>query len=159
MNNMYCIGKLAGPVGLKGEIKVVSDSNHQDKIFKIGMAIYIESKKYIIKTSRLFKNNYIISFEDYEDINKINHLLHHDIYINKEDLHLDNNEYLYAELLTCKVIDNDEELGNVDEILISKNSFLIKCHNLIIPMIDNYLDYIDLEHKIIYVKNSKELKI
>ena len=159
MNDLISIGFISGPVGLKGELKVISQERFLDRIFKTGNIIYIDNIAYIIETARLFKGNYIISLESYENINLIYLFLNKDIYIKKEDSLLNENEYLYSELFGFKIIDNQEEIGIVKEILLNKNNSFIKCDRLIIPLIDKYLVKIDLKNKVIYVKNSKELML
>lgn len=159
MNDLIKIGIISGPVGLKGELKIISQERFQDRLFKVGNRIYINNKEYIIKTSRLFKNNYIISLEGYESINLIDDFLNQEIFIKKSDSFLKKNEYLYSELFGFKIVDNQEEIGIVKEILLNKNNAFIKCNKLIIPLIDKYLELVDLDNKIIYVKNSKELML
>ena len=158
MNNIW-IGSTAGPVGLKGEIKIITDINHQDKIFKINNNLIINDNPYTIKTLRFFKNHYIISFQGYEDINKINDLLHQDVYVNKDHLSLLTNEFLYTEIIGFTIMDNQEKIGIVKNILLNKKNYFIQDDRLIIPMIDKYLVNVDLKNRIINVQNSKELSI
>lgn len=157
MDKLISIGFITGPFGLKGELKIISDENHLDKIFKIGNALYIDNNKYIIKTYRLQKNHHLVSFDGFEDINKIENLIKKNVYINKEDLSLENNEYLYIELYDLDIIDNNEIIGKVEEILFNKTTTFIKSGNLIIPMIPKYFDKVDLKNKKVYVKDTKEL--
>ena len=41
------IGYITGPFGLKGEVKILSETNHKNDIFKVGNSLYIDNKKYI----------------------------------------------------------------------------------------------------------------
>ena len=157
MNDLIKIGIISGPVGLKGELKIISQERFQDRLFKVGNRIYINENVYIIKTSRRFKNNFIISFEGYENINLVNDLLHKNISIKKSECQINDNEYLYSELFGFKIVDNQKEIGIIEEILLNKNNAFIKCGKLIIPLVDKYLEKIDTNNKVIYVKNSKEL--
>ena len=50
MNDLIKIGIISGPVGLKGELKIISQERFQDRLFKVGNRIYINNKEYIIKT-------------------------------------------------------------------------------------------------------------
>jgi 16S rRNA processing protein RimM len=136
MNNLVWVGSSAGPVGLKGEIKIITDINHQDKIFKVNNKLWINNVSYIIKTVREFKHNYIVSFEQFDDINQIDLLLHQDIFMNKEDIGLDKNEFLFSEIINFAIIDNQKKIGVVKEILLNKKDYFIKDGSLIIPMID-----------------------
>ena len=159
MNDLIWLGKTAGPVGLKGEIKFISDNNHLDKLLTPTSILYIENKEYVIKTSRVFKNNYIISFDNYESINLIDSLLNKDVYIKRVDTNLSSDEFLYSELLNYSVYEDDKLLGKVEEILLNKNSILIKCDGIIIPLIDKYVDHIDNNQLKVFIKDIKELRI
>lgn len=157
MDEIFYIGFISGPFGIKGEVKLISDTNFSDKVFKVGNNLYIDDKPYKISNYHIHKNNHLITFEGYEDINKINDLIKKDVYINIKEIDLEDNEYLYIELLGYKIIDDNKELGTVEDILLSKKDFYVKCGNLIIPMIPKYLDRVDKVNKIVYVKNSGEL--
>ncbi|MBE6156064.1 MAG: 16S rRNA processing protein RimM [Firmicutes bacterium] len=156
MNDLVYIGFITGPFGLKGELKLSSDSNHLDKIFREGNKFYIDNQEYVLKKYH-FHKTHLVTFAGYDDINKINDFLKKEVYISKKDLHLQPGEYLYVELLGCKIIDSGKELGIVEDLLCSKNGIFIKCGNLIIPLIDKYLEKVDTSAKIIYVKGSGEL--
>lgn len=157
MDKIY-VGFLSSPFGLKGEIKVLSDSNFQERIFKKGSKLYINEKKYIINSSKIIKKNYVIAFEGYDDINQIDFLLKNDIYINKEDYDFKDNEFLYIELLDMQ-IDSDMGQFSIDDILLGKKEVFFKCGNLIIPYNEKYIVRIDKASKIIYAKNVGDLRI
>ena len=60
------IGKIVGTHGLKGELKIRSNSDFSDKRFKKGNEIIIRYQNqdlvYKIITSRIHKGNYLVSF-------------------------------------------------------------------------------------------------
>lgn len=158
MNDLVYVGYITGPFGLKGEVKVSSDSNHLDKIFKVGNVLNIDNQEYIIKKYH-FHKTHLLTFEGYEDINKIEELLKKEVFIKRSDIALKNDEYLYADLLNCMIVDNEKEIGTVEDLLYNKNTVFIKSGNLIIPIIDKYFERVDIEKKIIYVKESEELML
>ena len=156
MNDLVYVGYISGPFGLKGQLKVITDSNHLDKIFVVKNTLYIDNNPYQIKSYQ-FHKHHSITFEGYEDINQVDNLIKKDVYIKRCDLNLGINEYLLNDLLGCKIIDNNKEIGNVEDVLLSKHTYFIKSGELIIPMIDKYIERVDTKDKIIYVKGSKEL--
>lgn len=159
MNDLVYIGYLSMPFGLKGEIKLLSDENHLDKIIKVNQVCTINKKEYIIKNVRYFKNHYFIVFDGYDDINLIDNIIKNDLYISRNNIILKDDEYLYSDLLNCMIYDNDEKIGFVDDILINKKYTYIKSANLIIPLIDKYIIKVDIIKKIIYCKNVGELRL
>ena len=158
MNDLIKVGFLSSPFGLKGEIKIISNLNHLDKILAVGNSLIIDNGTYIIKSSRLHKNNYIISFDNYQDINLIDNLLKKDFYIERSTIELQSDEYLYSDLYNCSFIGDDYK-GTVSDVLISKNCTFVKVDNIIIPLIDKYIKNIDTQKKIIYAKAIGELRL
>lgn len=156
MDRIY-IGYISSYFGLKGEVKVISDTNIKEKVFRPGNTLYIDDKEYVISSSKLV-NKIIIGFEGYDDINKINDIIKKDIYVTRESINLKEDDYLLSELLGMDVIDG-ESLGKVDNILLSKKSNYIKVGEMIIPLSKPYLEKVDVINKRIYIKGSKELKI
>jgi len=158
MNNLVYVGYISGPFGIKGELKIISDSNHLDKIFKEGNNLIIDNNEYqIIKYH--FHKHHLVTFEGFEDINLINDLVKKDVYIKRESINLNDGEYLYADLIGCKIVDDGKKIGVVTDLLYNKKNIYIKSNNLIIPLVSKYFEKLDFENKIVYVKASKELML
>ena len=158
MNDLVYIGYITGPFGLKGELKVLSESNHLDKIFKEGNILYIDNNKYVLKKYH-FHKNHLLTFDGYEDINKINDLLKKDIYISRSNLNLEDGEYLYIDLLGCQILADGQSFGVVEELLSNKNTIFLKSGNLIVPINEKYIEKVDTKEKIVYGKSIKELQL
>lgn len=155
-NNIY-IGYLSGPFGIKGEVKLLYENNHFDKVLKKGNKLLINNEPYVIKSVRNHKNNYLVLFEGFEDINLIDGLLKKDVYIKRDDVLLAKDEFFYSDLYDCAIICNTEKIGVVQDVLYNKQGIFIKDGTLIIPLVPKYFDFVDIEAKIIYVKDCKEL--
>ena len=76
------------------------------------------------------------------------------------DLHLEENEFLYKDLINSDVIDNDgSNLGKIIEARQGVN-LLIKVKGskeFYIPYVDEYIIKFDLNNKKLYTKNAKDL--
>ena len=76
------------------------------------------------------------------------------------DLHLEENEFLYKDLISSDVIDNDgSNLGKIIEVEQGVN-LLIKVKGskeFYIPYVDEYIINFDLNNKKLYTKNAKDL--
>ena len=76
------------------------------------------------------------------------------------DLHLEENEFLYKDLISSDVIDNDgSNLGKIIEARQGVN-LLIKVKGskeFYIPYVDEYIISFDLNNKKLYTKNAKDL--
>ena len=160
MNEMIYIGKTVSTFGIKGELKVISDFEYCDKAYKVGNKVLINNIEHIISSIRYHKNYVLLKIDNLNNINDILKYVGFNIYIKRIDLGLKEDEYLYKDLINSEVIDDDNtKLGKVIEIL-NGNNVLIKVKGtkeFFIPLIANYVSKFDLNKKILYTKNAKEL--
>ena len=153
------IGKIVNTHGLKGEVRILSSFKYKDKVFKKGMKIYIGKNKLCeeINTYRYHKIFDMITMNGYSDINEILKYKGEYVFVNKEDIKLNDNEYLDEDLIGLKVYVEDRLLGevrridkhSVNEILVIKNEE----KNYLVPYNFDIIISIDLEKREMYVKN------
>lgn len=160
MNEMIYIGKTVSTFGIKGELKVISDFEYCDRAYQVNKKILINNIEHVISGIRYHKNYVLLKIDNLNNINDILKYVGFNIYIKRIDLGLKGCEYLYKDLINSEVIDDDNtKLGKVIEIL-NGNNVLIKVKGskeFLIPLIDNYISKFDLNKKILYTKNAKEL--
>lgn len=160
MNEMIYIGKTVSTFGIKGELKVISDFEYCDKAYKVGNKVLINNIEHIISSIRYHKNYVLLKIDNLNNINDILKYVGFNIYIKRLDLNLSKDEFLYKDLINSEVIDEDDtKLGKVIEVVKGIN-VLIKVKGtkeFYIPLIDNYVKKFDLDKKILYTKNAKEL--
>ncbi len=160
MNEMIYIGKTVSTFGIKGELKVISDFEKCDKAYKIGNKILINNIEHVISGIRYHKNYILLEIDDLKNINNILKYVGFNIYIKRMDLHLEENEFLYKDLISSDVIDNDgSNLGKIIEVEQGVN-LLIKVKGskeFYIPYVDEYIINFDLNNKKLYTKNAKDL--
>ena len=150
------IGKYVNTHGLKGEIKILSDFEYKDKVFRIGNSIYIENNKYKINSYRVHKGYDMVTLDGISNINDIESLKGSNVYIDNDEY---NFEYVYSDLIGFSIYDNDYR-GEVIDIVKSKLYPMLKVKynkEYMIPYIDNFIDKVDLESKKIYIKYMKGL--
>ena len=94
------IGKIVGTHALKGELKIRSFSDFNDQRFVVGHKLYLNEivDPFIIKTVRVHKGNYLISFEGLQDINLVEKYVGYNVYGLKEDVELDGKNISAIEL-------------------------------------------------------------
>lgn len=160
MNEMIYIGKTVSTFGIKGELKVISDFEYCDRAYQVNKKILINNIEHVISGIRYHKNYILLKIDNLNNINDILKYVGFNIYIKRIDLGLKESEYLYKDLINSEVIDDDNtKLGKVIEVL-NGNNVLIKVKGskeFLIPLIDNYISKFDLNKKILYTKNAKEL--
>lgn len=157
MENIY-VGKIVNTFGIKGELKIVSRFEKANEVFKVNNTLIINNNLYNITNIRVHKNNYLVELNNIKDINQINYLIGYDIYFNKDDLKLKDNEYLISELIGYKVISNNKEYGNIEDYDDNNINPLIRVNNILVPL-NGYFSKIDKENKIIYLKDISGLII
>lgn len=160
MNEMIYIGKTVSTFGIKGELKVISDFEYCDRAYQVNKKILINNIEHVISGIRYHKNYVLLKIDNLNNINDILKYVGFNIYIKRIDLGLKEDEYLYKDLINSEVIDDDNtKLGKIIEVL-NGNNVLIKVKGskeFLIPLIDNYISKFDLNKKILYTKNAKEL--
>ena len=153
------IGRLVNTHGLKGEVRILSSFKYKDKVFKNGMKIYIGKDKVCEKITgyRYHKIFDMITMEGYNDINQVLKYKGDYVFVNKEDIILEENEYLDEDIVGLSVYVDNRLVGvvkkiekhSVNEILVVKNDE----KNYLVPYNFDIILNIDLEKKKMCVKN------
>ena len=161
MEELVIVGKVINFFGIKGELKVKSNFDKKEKVFKVGNYILINNEVLKITSVRIHKNNYLIRVNDIFDINLVTKYIGYNVYFRKSDLGLTDKEYILEELIGATVMDNLDNIGEVIEIYTSSNMNYIKVEynnkTYLIPLIDEYIDYFNRDTKTIYTNNGKSL--
>ena len=156
------IGKIVNTHGIKGEVRLISNFKFKDKVFIKDMPIYIgkDKTKEIINTYRPHKQFDMITLNGYNNINDILKYKGLPVYINNEDLILNNNEYLDEDLIGLKVIIDNNIKGNIKNIEDYKTYKLIIVNNdekdYLIPYASDIIENIDFKKGNIYIKKDLE---
>ena len=154
------IGKYVNTHGIKGEIRILSNFRHKDKVFINGMHFYLgkDKKEYILNTYRKHKNFDMVTFNDINDINMIENLKGSLVYINKDDLKLDKNTYLSFDLIGFNVIIDNNFIGTIDNVLDTPaNEVLVLNNNVMTPYVESFIKKVDLKKREVHVNNVKGL--
>ncbi len=153
------IGKIVNTHGIKGELRLLSRFPYKDKVFIKEMNIYIDKKnREVINTYRRHKNFEMITLVGYSNINDVLKYKGKNVYVNKDDIKLDNN-YLDEDLIGLSAYANDEYKGLVNNIeRYDKTTLLIIVNGdkeYLIPY--DLIDRVDINDKKMYIKNIEGL--
>lgn len=161
MDDYIYIGKIVNTHGLKGEIRILSDFEKKDRVFVPDMPIYIGRKKEgeVIQSYRHHKNFEMITMKGYSDINEVLHYKGLYVYVKKEDLKLEEGEYLESDLIGLKVFVGEEEKGKVIEIRDSgHNKFIVIdgiSKQFFIPYQPEFISFLDIPNQKIVMSPIK----
>lgn len=163
MDYLY-VGKIVNTHGIKGELRILSNFEKKDLVFKKDFTIYVGGCYEPLKITgyRHHKEFEMITIEGYDNINQVLKYLKLPVYVKKEDLELDNNEYLLQELVDLDVICNGEIIGKVEEIVYNNSNVLLSIKatkHFYIPNNEHFIKEVDLSNKRIIVDNIEGLII
>ena len=122
------IGKLVNTHGIKGEVRILSYFKYKDRVFFINNKLIIDNNTYIINSYRVHKNFDMVTFKGINNINDVLNLKGKSVYIDEENLKLDDDMFLNSDLVNYKVIYNNNSY-KVDSYIEYPNNLIIKCIN------------------------------
>jgi len=160
--DLVYIGKIVNTHGIKGELRILSDFDKKDIIFKKGFTFYIGEarRKEIVASYRHHKCFEMVTFEGYDNINDVLKYKGMDVYINREDLNLSTNDYLLEDLIGLNIREDGETLGKVVEIVYNGSGTLLVVEGtkkFYIPNNKEFIMKVDFEKQEIECKNAKGL--
>ncbi len=114
------IGKIVNVQGLKGEVKVMHYCDSVDFLCEFD-ELYLGDKKEKIEVenARIHKNMAILKFKGIDNIDDANKLRDSILYMNRDDVELEEDSYFVQDLIGLSVYDVDSNVlyGKIDEVL------------------------------------------
>ncbi|BDV03421.1 MAG: ribosome maturation factor RimM [Candidatus Hepatoplasma scabrum] len=161
-SNLIWLGTIVNTHGLKGEVRILSNSDDLNEAFKEGEEFFLQDQqKLIVESYRLHRNFVLVMFKDIDTIEKAQKLKNKEIY-KVSNLNIKEEFYL-KDLIGAKVINDDQkELGIIIDLLhqVAYDSIVVKLlidDNIInIPLIDEFFIDFDAKKSVVYVKLSEE---
>lgn len=153
-NDLLEVGKIVNTHGLKGEVKVVAwtDSPYDfEEIEKVYIKTKSETKCLEIANIKYQKNNLIVKFGEFNDINEVLPYKNTILYANREDLpELEDGVHYIVDLIGLEVVTEDgETVGTVADVFNTgaNDIYDVKRRgkkNLLLPVIDEVVKNIDI---------------
>lgn len=156
---MITIGRLVGFHGVRGEVKVLSDSDFTAERFQPGRTVHIKNKDLKIEKYRMHKNFHLLTFEGITNINEAEALKNEDVLQDAEgvELMLEEGEFHFSEIIGLGVhTDDGKEIGHVTDIFQTgaNDVWAVRDENnkeYMIPYIEDVVKSIDLENEKIII--------
>ena len=147
------IGKIVNTHALKGEVRLISNFEFKSRIFIPGKKLYIGISKNEeeIESYRVHKNFDMIKFKGIDYINDVLKYKGNLVYINEEDLILDENEILISDFILYNVYNNGNLIGKITEYRCDNGNKVIRVNDKFIPYNKDFITKIDKENHIIYM--------
>ncbi len=149
-------GKLVNTHGLKGEVKIISDSDFKSERFKVGNQFYVGELLVTVNSYRVHKNFDLLTFEGYSHINEVEKFKGQDVSVDKSVLtDLETDEFYFHELEGMEVFHDLMLVGKVSEVRDTPGNTLLVIKkdgkNIYIPYVDEFIKEVDSENKKIYI--------
>lgn len=159
--NMYLVGKIVGTHGIKGELKVKSDTSFDR--FKKGSKLYIDKKEeIIINTHRQHKGMELITINNLNNINDVLCYVGKEIYVPHDRDELDEGEFYYEDLIGLECYDSKNNLiGTIIDLQEVPQGIILEIKgekkNILIPFVDEFVRDINLEENKIMINEIEGL--
>ncbi|MDR1017187.1 MAG: ribosome maturation factor RimM [Lachnospiraceae bacterium] len=157
MEEKLRVGQIIRPHGIKGEVKVyplTDDINRFKKLKKVYLDFKGELNPLEINGVKFFKNEVIISFKEFNNINEIEKYRKCDLWVDRIDaVPLSVDEYYIADLIGITVFDEDDkEFGTIKDIITTgaNDVYIISSLNygeVLVPAIKECILNVDIEEK------------
>lgn len=155
MKNLLEIGKIVNTHGLRGEVKVVPWTDSVED-FEYISSVYIkiknEYKKLTISSVKYQKNNVIVKFKEYSDINEILPYKNFVLYAERDELgELPEGVYYIVDLIGLEVYtESGEFVGKIADVFNAGASDIYDVKregkkNLLLPVIDEVVKNVDIK--------------
>lgn len=147
---MYKVGKIIGTHGIKGELKVKSETDFDR--FKKGSILFLkQNDKYTeikINSHRVHKGFDLITFNNLDNINLVLEFVGLVIYTTHSPSDLDDDEYFIEDLVGMKVVDqNNINIGIVVDMLEVPQGHILEINNngkkSLIPFVGEFIKEIN----------------
>lgn len=147
------IGKIVNTHALKGEVRLISNFEYKEKVFKVGNMFYLGQLKtpLEVETYRRHKQYDMVKFVGIDNINDVLKYKGFNVYFNEEDLHLNSDELLVSDFPLMDLYNNDTLIGRIEEYRCDNGNAMIRINGKYIPYNKDFITKIDKVNKRIYM--------
>ncbi len=159
MKDFLETGKIVNTHGLKGEVKIMPWSDDAEFICEFDILYCGKDKQaFEVETSRVHKNTVLAKFKGIDTPELANTLRNSIVYIDRNDIELEEGTYFIADLIGLEVkdADNDKIYGTVKDIFQTGANDVYevekdgkKCY---IPAIPDVIVETDIDNKLLLIR-------
>ncbi len=159
MNDYLETGKIVNIHGLKGEVKIMPWSDDAEFICEFDV-LYCgkDMKAFEVESSRVHKNTVLAKFKGVDTPEAANNLRNSIVYIDRDDIELDEDTYFIADLIGLEVrdVDNNSVYGIVKDVFQTgaNDVYEIEKNGKIsyVPAIPDVIIETDIENKTLLIR-------
>jgi 16S rRNA processing protein RimM len=151
-------GTLVGIFGLRGELKLASTRIGDDSL-RSGMQVTLRApdgtaRTAVVRTLRRHQGRPLVTFDEVADATAAGAFLRADVLLERDDVVLASGEYLDADLLGCRIVDNGgRDRGAVVDVLHYPGSdmLIVGPARAMLPLVAAFVQRVDLATRTISV--------
>ena len=161
MEDLLIVGTISSTHGIRGEVKVYPITDDVKRFSQLKEVILDTGKEHIpleIEGVKYFKNQAILKFKGYDNINDVEKYKGKDLLVTRENaIELEENEYFITDLIGARVVTDDGvDFGELTEVLKTgaNDVYIVKTKEgkeVLLPVIKECILDINLEDHIIKV--------
>lgn len=150
------MGKVVNVVGLKGELKIYSYTDRNERFEELDK-IWLDNKVHAIENVRYQNKVVILKLEGINDRNKAEEQRNKNVYIEESDLQqLPEDTYYVRDLIGISVVTEDGELGIITDVIQNSAQDLYEVKTaegkkIYIPVVKEFVTEVDVEAGIVKV--------
>ncbi len=159
LNNYLETGKIVNIHGLKGEVKIMPWSDDAEFICEFNVLYCGKDKKaFEIETARVHKNTVLAKFKGIDTPEAANALRNSIVYIDREDIELEEGTYFIADLIGLEVKDADsgEIYGTVKDVFRTGANDVYEVErdgkSRYVPAIPDVIVETDIDNKLLLIR-------
>lgn len=156
MEKLLEVGKIVNTHGLRGEVKVVPWLDYPEDFEELE-TVYLKNRKETItlniKNVKYQKNNLIVKFSEFNDINEVEQYKNCVLYADRDALgELPEGVYYIVDLIGLEVLDEEsgEKIGKIADVFNTGANDIYDVKrdgkkNLLLPVIDEVVKEVNIE--------------
>ena len=158
---MYLVGNIVGPHGIKGELKVKSDTSFNR--FEKGNKLYIDKTQEITITShRQHKGLELITINNLSNINDVLCYVGKELYVPHNREELEEGEFYYEDLIGLDCYDSKNNyIGPIVDLQEVPQGLILEIKTqekiVLVPFVEAFIEGIDLEENKLYINEIEGL--
>ncbi len=160
MTEWFQVGKIVNTHGIRGEVRVISQTDFPDERFEEGNELFIAPSsegprtRVIVQSHRQHKTFDLLVFEGFFNVNDVEKFKGQNLYVTEDQQgELEENEFYYHEIIGCEVeTEEGKPLGKIKDILATgaNDVWVIQRKgkkDLLIPYIEQVVKSVNIEEK------------
>lgn len=151
------MGKIVNVVGLKGEVKVYSYTDRNERFEELE-SIWLDNKMYNIENVRYQNQVVILKLEGINDRNQAEAQRNKKVYIEESDLQeLPEDTYYVRDLIGMEVVTDTGKLGTISDVIqnSAQDLYEVKTEGgkkVYIPVVKQFVQDVDMDSRIVKVE-------